>query len=136
MTYGKRLDEALTRAKKSRRELAEHLGCKVQAIGMVITGGGKVERSLSVVNHVKAARFLRVDSYWLATGDGEPTPSKSAPLSQMALDLGLAFDEELASDKERSKAYIAMMAVVNKIVTERAVLPSASPLPHPKTPHG
>lgn len=65
-------------AKKSRKELASTLGCPVQASGMVITGGGKRERGLSAENNVKAARYLGVDSDWLATGEGEMTPS--APL--------------------------------------------------------
>ena len=61
MTYGQRLKKAMVAANKSRKELAALLECTVQAIGMVITGGGKLERGLSAENNVKAARYLKVD---------------------------------------------------------------------------
>ncbi len=66
MTYGARLDTALLNAGQARKALALALDCKVQAIGMVISGNGY----LSVPNHAKAARFLQVNSHWLATGEG------------------------------------------------------------------
>ena len=75
MTYGKRLDQALDYAKKSRKELAHHLGCAPQTIGIVITGAGKAERKLSTDNHSKAVEFLRINGEWLLTGAGEMLPA-------------------------------------------------------------
>ncbi len=75
MTYGKRLDQALDYAKKSRKELAHHLGCTPQTIGIVITGAGKTGRKLSTDNHSKAVEFLRINGDWLLTGEGEMVPT-------------------------------------------------------------
>jgi transcriptional regulator with XRE-family HTH domain len=70
MNFGERLDHALERSKKSRRELAEHIGVSPQAVGMIITSAGGKERRLSTENHLKAANFLSVSPYWLSTGEG------------------------------------------------------------------
>lgn len=124
MTYGKRLEKALNTAGKQRKELAGRLGCTPQAIGMVITGGGKTERSLSVENHAKAARFLRVDSYWLATGEGSMEIGVTdqqrmlASLSDDAVEIATYFDM-LKNPGDRTRAYVAAMADILKVLTER-----------------
>ena len=68
-TYGSRLEEALQLARKERIELATAIDVSVQAIGQVIAGKTK---ALTAENSAKAAQFLGVDGYWLATGDGPP----------------------------------------------------------------
>jgi len=73
MTYGRRLNQALQRAGKSRADLAKELEVSVQAVGQVITGGRNGTQTFTAGNSVKAARFLGVDALWLATGEGEPT---------------------------------------------------------------
>ena len=70
-TYGSRLDKSLKMRDKSRKELADCLGISVQAIGQVINGPTV---ALTAENHEKAARFLRVNGYWLATGEGDSQP--------------------------------------------------------------
>lgn len=70
-TYGSRLDNALKMRRKSRKELAKCLDISVQAIGQVINGPTV---ALTAENHEKAARFLRVNGYWLATGEGDSQP--------------------------------------------------------------
>jgi len=97
MTYGKRLNEALTHAGKTRKQLAAHLGCTPQIIGMVISGAGRIERKLSTDNHARAASFLGVRADWLLSGDGEmlattgttditpPPPSVTASATNQAL---------------------------------------------------
>lgn len=146
MTYGKRLQKALKATGKSRKQLAGALDCTVQAIGMVITGGGKAERGLSAENNARAARFLRIDSHWLATGEGEmksktaDLPKDRASLSEDALELGVYFDH-LTDPGDRTRAYVAAMAVILKIEAERAELnavqatatpdPSANPKKQP-----
>ena len=128
MTYGKRLNQALEATKKSRKQLASELGCSVQAIGMVITGAGGIERTLSALNNVKAAKFLRVDSYWLATGEGEMTlgasGGKTANLSNDALDLAIYFDK-ITDDGDRTIAYVAAMAEILKVLAARDAKSSA-----------
>lgn len=68
MTYGTRLEEALRLAGKTRQELATALGISPQAIGQVIKGN---TQALTAENSSHAARFLRVDGHWLATGEGD-----------------------------------------------------------------
>lgn len=75
-TFGNRLQEAMANAGKTRADVAASIGCKVQTLGLCITG---VSASLSAENTVRAARFLGCDVFWLATGetadDGASNPS-------------------------------------------------------------
>ena len=63
-------------ANKTRAELAAALEITVQAVGEVVRNGSS---SFSVPNHYKAAAFLGVDHYWLATGEGTMRIVKAAP---------------------------------------------------------
>ncbi len=65
--YGARLAEALRIAGRERQELADGINVSVQAIGQVIAGKTK---ALTAENTALAARFLKVDQFWLATGIG------------------------------------------------------------------
>ena len=67
MSYGQRLQEALDHSGKGRKALAEAIGRSVQAVGDVINGKSK---AFTAENNAKAAEFLKVNSFWLATGDG------------------------------------------------------------------
>ena len=124
MTYGERLRQALTKAGKDRKELAHALGCKVQTIGMVVTGGGKAERMLSAPNNAKAARFLRVDSHWLATDEGtmeiklDTQGKELAGLSADAVEIAVYFDM-LVDKTDRTRAYVTVMAEILKVLAER-----------------
>ncbi len=72
-TFSERLEASLWSARKDRQQLAEALSISVQAIGQVLSGKTK---ALNAENTAKAARYLRVDPYWLATGEGGiSTPS-------------------------------------------------------------
>lgn len=136
MTYGKRLEKSLVAASKTRKELAAALECKVQAISMVITGAGKAERSLSGKNHVKAAKFLKVDSYWLATGVGDPKPKYSeqqkeaSTLSTDAIEIGVYFDK-LTDPNDRTMAYVAAMAEILKVLAARQAASAAAAIDAP-----
>lgn len=81
MSYGKRLQQALERAKKDRAALAAELGVSVQAVGQVITGGRSGTQTFTAENNSKAARFLRIDPNWLATGDGPMVSSGLWPFA-------------------------------------------------------
>ena len=72
MSYGKRLQDALHRAGRTRKQLAAELEVSPQAIGMVLNGAEGVERKLSAVNNEKAAAYLGVSRLWLLTGEDEP----------------------------------------------------------------
>ncbi len=49
----------------------------------MLTGSSK---ALTAENTAKAARFLRVDWYWLATGEGEMEPAPSWPIQRIPVD--------------------------------------------------
>jgi transcriptional regulator with XRE-family HTH domain len=72
MNYGARLQDALNRAGRTRKQLAAAVGVSPQAIGMVINGVGGIERKLSAVNNEKAAAYLGISRLWLLTGENEP----------------------------------------------------------------
>jgi hypothetical protein len=127
MTYGKRLQQAMDTAKVDRKMLAQELGITVHAVGMVITGGGRSERWLSRANNQAAAKFLRVDSNWLFTGEGTPEGQPAIPYTgptPLGRELALVFDMIPEGDTlKRSKAYrIATAAIVATLQGEDVTL--------------
>lgn len=76
MTFGKRLDQAIKLAKLSRKAVGLAVGISEQAVVMVIRGE---TNAFTAENAAKAARALRVDVYWLATGEGDPRPNSGWP---------------------------------------------------------
>lgn len=76
--YAGRLQSALDDAGKSLGDLADHLEVTYQAVKKVVDGKTKM---LNAEHNVHAARFLNVDSEWLATGKGSRAPTRSWPLS-------------------------------------------------------
>lgn len=87
MNYGDRLQDALNRAGRTRKQLAAAVGVSPQAVGMVINGVGGAERKLSAVNNEKAAAYLGISRLWLLTGENEPDqqPQKIAGVGLDAL---------------------------------------------------
>lgn len=78
-TFADRLQRALDYKGCSRADLARVLrspkgtmGVSESAIGQLLDGKSK---SMSAENCERAARYLGVDSYWLATGEGTMHPS-------------------------------------------------------------
>lgn len=124
MTYAKRLQAAMEASGKTRKELSAAINVSVQAIGMVLTSAGGIERNLATESSARAAKFLRVDCYWLATGEGMMRPTTGAAyLSDDAAEIGAYFDK-LTNAGDRTRAYVGAMAVILKIEAERA---AASP---------
>lgn len=130
MTYGRRLAEALQLANKERKELARHLDVSVQAIGQVINGTG----ALTAFNNAHAARYLRVDPHWLATGDGEPRPPRE--FSEVARRLATAFDAKVPGPLIEATAAQVMGAIMfaEQALKARPPIPtpSAQPPPDPR----
>lgn len=71
MNFAERLQAAMGRANASPKAVASALGVSVQAISQTLSGA---TRALTAENCAKAARFLQVDLYWLATGLGDMRP--------------------------------------------------------------
>jgi transcriptional regulator with XRE-family HTH domain len=83
MSFGDRLDLAITERKSSRAALATALGVTQQAISLVITGDTK---AMNAGNAAKTARFLGVDYLWLATGEGVMEPQQSWPIKRVPIE--------------------------------------------------
>lgn len=96
MKYAQRLQAAMDQAGATRVDLAKELSISQQAVGMILTSAGGRDRTLSTENNAKAARFLRVDPVWLATGEGDM--NAAGTLSSSALDL----DPVRSDSSERS----------------------------------
>lgn len=74
--YKDRLTQALTLAERETKDLQLHLGVTYQAMKKLETGTTK---AFSAENNARAARFLDVDAFWLATGEGQPRPQQPWP---------------------------------------------------------
>lgn len=112
--YGRRLGKALLGAKRSRAELADACGISVSAIGHVISGRAG---SLSAENNARAAVFLGVDPFWLATGETLPNAAKQPmpfrDLSSLEAQLITLFRQLNAGEQE------AVVVEVDAIVADR-----------------
>lgn len=62
-------------------QLARAIGTTPQATLQVLKGETK---SLTAENTAKAARFLKVDWFWLATGQGQPRPASDEKAQAVA----------------------------------------------------
>ena len=71
-----RLKEALKLSGKTLEELRKHLGISYQASKKFEAGTSK---SMTAENCAKTARYLEVDWYWLATGEGAARPDSVWP---------------------------------------------------------
>lgn len=130
MTYGGRLQQAMTLAKKVRRDLATALGVSVQAIGQVVTSPTS---QLTAENSAKAARYLGVDHHWLATGEGEPRPWVKPVASPMALDLARQFDTR-TPPQLRDRVYSQVTGAIELAATvhqQSASQPAGAPTESP-----
>lgn len=97
-TFAERLEEALRIGGKDRQQLADALGISVQAVSQVLLGKTK---AMTAENCARAARLTGVDTFWLATGSGEPT---LAGASSFQWPFRATFEEyeRLAEDQKQS----------------------------------
>lgn len=110
MDYGARLQIAIDLAGKERGRLARELGISAQAVGQVIRGA---TGAFNAANNARAARFLEVDPFWLATGEGQPRTllmGERLALSTRAVYIGQLFDAiEDPAQRDRAYALIVQM---------------------------
>lgn len=97
MTYGQRLDQAIKLAKSTRKAVGVALEISEQAVGMVVRGD---TGAFTAENSAKAARFLRVDHHWLATGEGEARPKSGWPFLSFGPTEYFALDDALRQEVE------------------------------------
>jgi hypothetical protein len=109
--YGARLAEALAAARMSRVMLARKIGVTPQAVGQVLKTG-----SFSATNNAQAARVLRVDPDWLATGKPTTTainglqPSSFPSVQATLTDLGDALRALPAKQREHAANLLQSLA--------------------------
>jgi transcriptional regulator with XRE-family HTH domain len=100
--YKDRLEHAMARAGVDVRKVADALGVSYQAVKKIIDGKSKM---LTADNNAQAAKFLGVDSDWLATGKGRPerrgdeTGKVNAPKVQVPAGTGVAQPMSLTNIK-------------------------------------
>lgn len=71
MSYADRLNQAMSALGVDTHSLAKHLGVSYQAVKKLMDGKSA---EMTASNNAKAARYLGVDSDWLATGAGAMRP--------------------------------------------------------------
>lgn len=101
-TYVERLAEALgvpadkdlwkEPDKGKAKALATALKVTPQAIEKFFRDSSK---AMSAANNSRAAKHLRVDSDWLATGEGDKVTPRVWPYTEQATSLALRFDQEV-----------------------------------------
>ena len=106
MNYGDRLVHALAISAKSRLELSTAIGASTQAISQVINGNSK---SLNAENTLRAARFLKVSAWWLATGEGSPMSIEalSEGLSHEAISYAVEYEAMNPQEREQFRLLLA-----------------------------
>ena len=133
MTYGKRLKAAIEAAGRERKEVAQACGCTVQNIGMVLTAPAGVDRTLSAATHAKAARFLNVDPYWLATGEGQMRTDAAADDSTLSTDAKeiASYFDKLHNKVARTRSYVGAMSLILRELGEMEPPPDGKSIPEP-----
>jgi len=79
-----RMAQAMALAKASTADLAKAMGVSYQAVKKVLDGKTAM---LTAENNRKAAKFMGVDSGWLASGEGAPRPAGTPSRSGEFIDL-------------------------------------------------
>lgn len=106
MNYGERLGYAIKLAGSSRRLLAQAVGLTEQAIGQCIRGETEF---LKVEGSARAAAFLGVNHWWLATGEGEPQQDEGWPFN-----LFTRSDYALLTQQQRDDAENALAGAIQR----------------------
>ncbi len=111
-TYGKRLAHAIDLAGGMKQtELAAAIGVKKATVNQVLSGK---TNALNAPNSALAAKLLKVDHHWLATGDGEPRPLlmyERMGLSPKAVYLGQLRDN-IQEPEKRDRAYALIVQML------------------------
>lgn len=134
MLYGERLQQAMQKRSATigrdieRKDVAKAAGTSVQNIGMVLTNAKGRDQKLRTEAHEKVAAYLKVNSRWLLTGEGEmdqaPTINAPSELTPAAIELAVLFDMIPQSDKlSRAKAFNAASTAIMQVLQDAAAKP-------------
>lgn len=124
--YGLRLAEAMQLAKTTDvAALAKACGVTAQAVYQVLRGP---TIAFSPAPHMKAARYLKVDAYWLATGVGraslkappaKPSPDFSEPDRDSGWQILQDLEDHRPEDRERKVREIHEEAERNRAIARQ-----------------
>lgn len=126
-TYKERLAAAMERASADVHSVAKALDISYTAVKKVVDGKSN---ALTAENNAKAARFLKVDSDWLATGEGEPNfgVAKVVEVKMPFRDLvgfevqAITFFRQLTPDQQH-----AMLLTMNELIPKSEESSAADP---------
>ena len=107
-TFTQRLVAAFESNGSTRKALADVLvgpdgesGISVQAVGAQLNGKTK---SMTAENLARAAKFLKVDAHWLATGEGSPGRAIQLPMDVMTRYLNFERDASWPMTNDQVRA--------------------------------
>lgn len=134
MLYGERLLQAMQKRSATlgrditRKDVAKVADTSVQNIGMIITNSKGTDQKLRTEAHERVASYLKVNSRWLLTGDGEMEQASAinAPseLTPAAIEIAVLFDMIPASDKlSRAKAFNSASTAIMQVLQDAASKP-------------
>ena len=108
-----RLKMALQISDKTWPELSAHLGASYQARKKYDAGTSK---SMTAINTSKAARFMGVNTDWLATGTGQPRPVAFWPFTRLT-----PAEWESIGDAIRTEVEDRLVGAVDRLVRSRPI---------------
>lgn len=123
MSYKTRLKDLMDFKGIGRTELANALGISYQGVRKVFDSDG----AFGSENNLRAAEYFRVNPRWLATGEGERSPSVKAAApyvgpTPLGRELALVFDMIPEADTlRRSKAYALATSAIVAVLQDEAV---------------
>lgn len=130
--YCERFVKAMADSKKDTHAVAKAVGITYQAVKKVEIG---TTRMLAADNNVKAARFMGVDSEWLATGEARPAQGATQH-SPAALRVAAIYDQVSRKDR-RHIDYAADAALspddLSEATTADGVQHTPAPTPTPES---
>lgn len=121
------MEMAGLKGREARRRLSDMLAesgitLSVQAIGQVLTTPG---RAFSAEISARVARLLRVDHYWLATGEGDAKPTGG--LSEDAIAWARRYDR--MDTESRAKFAAALTLAIPNVKTQAPEKPAVKRSP-------
>lgn len=125
MNLLERIDLALSRAGKSRGQLAHAIDLSTQAISNLKRRPGS---TLKPENVARAARFMQCDLYWLCTGDPpEYVPEKAPAPAWGFLASEVASWMDALPEHEQHRAFALIWQLFREGHTEGVLSPVAEP---------
>lgn len=127
-SFGKRLEHALKARRAERKALAAYLCVSPQAVSQIINSPSS---AMTAVNTAKAARYLQVSWFWLATGEGDMENVEFPVAKQEAVALAnlRAINTLDPSAAERISSELGRIA--DGLRAQDALVPMARALPQP-----